>query len=128
MSRVVPRSAAPARSLQPPVHAAGGLRYAAPLALGGMVVTYALLFGWLSLTRYWAYEMHALDMGNMGQAAWSTLHGHPFWFTNMRLPYAIEAWRTTTRLSFHVEALFPAISLVYLLYPHPESLLVLQTL
>lgn len=89
---------------------------------------YALLFGWLSLMRYWAFQMHALDMGNMGQAAWNTVHGHPFYFTNMRLPYAIEAWNTTTRLSFHVEALFPVISLVYLIYPHPESLLVLQTL
>src|SRR5881398_3401462 len=67
------------------------------LALGA----YALLFGWLSLERYWTYQMHALDMGNMGQAAWNTVHGHPFRFTNMRLPYGIEAWRTTTRLSFH---------------------------
>lgn len=89
---------------------------------------YAIFFGWLSLDRYWSFQMHALDMGNMGQAAWNTLHGHPFAFTNMRLPYAIEAWRTTTRLSFHVEFLFPVISLVYVIYPHPESLLVLQTM
>lgn len=93
-----------------------------------MMAGYAIFFGWLSLERYWAYEMHALDMGNMGQAAWNTIHGHPFYFTNMRLAYHIEAWNTTTRLSFHVEYLFPLISLVYLLYPHPESLLVLQTL
>lgn len=92
-----------------------------------LAALYALFFGWLSLGRYWAYQMHALDMGNMAQAAWNTLHGHPFYFTNMRLPYALEAWGTTTRLSFHVEALFPVISLVYLVYPHPESLLVLQT-
>lgn len=93
-----------------------------------LMACYTGIFLWLSLTRYWAYEMHALDMGNMGQAAWNTIHGNPFWFTNMRLPYNIEAWRTTTRLSFHVEALFPVISLVYLIYAHPESLLVLQTL
>ncbi|HEX6510095.1 MAG TPA: DUF2079 domain-containing protein [Chloroflexota bacterium] len=100
----------------------------APVALAAMVAGYALLFGWMSLERYWAYAMHALDMGNMGQAAWNTLHGHPFAFTNMRLPYhQIEAWGTTTRLSFHVEALFPLISLVYLPNQHPESLLILQT-
>lgn len=98
------------------------------LAAGVLTVAYACLFGYLSLQRYWAFQMHALDMGNMGQAAWNTLHGHPFFFTNMRLPYWIEAWNTTTRLSFHVEALFPVISLVYLVYPHPESLLILQTL
>ncbi|HLJ69580.1 MAG TPA: DUF2079 domain-containing protein [Chloroflexota bacterium] len=100
-----------------------------PLALGIVcTAAYAGLFAWLSLSSYWAFEMHALDMGNMGQAAWNTLHGQPFYFTNMRLPYAIEAWGSTTRLSFHVEALFPVISLVYLFYPHPESLLLLQTL
>src|SRR5205085_9606428 len=68
-----------------------------------------------------------LDMGNMGQAAWNTVHRHPFFFTNLRLPYRIEAWNTTTRLSFHVEYIFPVLSLVYLIYPHPESLVVLQT-
>ncbi|MDQ2741518.1 MAG: DUF2079 domain-containing protein, partial [Chloroflexota bacterium] len=95
--------------------------------LGLMMLAYALLFGWLSLSRYDAYETHALDLGNMAQAAWNTIHGHPFSFTNVRLMYHFEAWNTNTRLSFHVEALFPFISLVYLVYPHPESLLVLQT-
>src|SRR5947209_11610474 len=104
---------------------AGGVAW---VVLAILIAAYALLFGWLSLSRYEAYQMHALDMGNMGQAAWNTIHGHPFFFTNMRLPYAIEAWHTTTRLSFHVEALFPVIALVYAVYPHPESLLVLQTL
>jgi uncharacterized membrane protein len=113
--------------VEPPLGSPARWTRAAPLAVSVMVIGYALLFGWLSLSAYWAYDMHALDMGNMGQAAWNTVHGHPFAFTNMRLPYNIEAWRTTTRLSFHVEALFPFISLIYLVYPHPESLLVLQT-
>src|SRR5450759_4611786 len=116
-----------ARPVEPPLDSTRQWRRFAPLALSAMVCSYALLFGWLSLGTYWAYDMHALDMGNMGQAAWNTIHGHPFAFTNMRLHYNIEAWWTTTRLSFHVEALFPMISLLYLVYPHPESLLILQT-
>ena len=112
---------------EPPVKASPRRSRVAPFALSALVCGYGAMFGWLSLSAYWAYSMHALDMGNMGQAAWNTIHGHPFAFTNMRLPYNIEAWRTTTRLSFHVEALFPLISLVYLGYPHPESLLILQT-
>ncbi|HZU11596.1 MAG TPA: DUF2079 domain-containing protein [Chloroflexota bacterium] len=98
------------------------------LTAAALAVAYALLFGWLSLRAYWGFEMHALDMGNMGQAAWNTIHGHPFAFTNMYPLYAIEAWGTTTRLSFHVEYLYPLIALVYLIYPHPESLLILQTI
>lgn len=89
--------------------------------------SYIILFGWLSLRRYWGYQMHALDMGNMAQAAWNTVHGRPFFFTNMRLPWNIEAWGTTTRLSFHVEPIFPLVSLSYLIYPGPESLIVVQT-
>jgi uncharacterized membrane protein len=128
MSRaVIPPRPGVARPLEPPPDSASPWARGAPLAVVIMVGGYAVLFGWLSLGAYWAYAMHALDMGNMGQAAWNTIHGHPFAFTNMRLPYNIEAWRTTTRLSFHVEALFPFISLVYLVYPHPESLLILQT-
>jgi uncharacterized membrane protein len=102
---------------------------AAPIiAVALLTAAYILYFGTYSLLEYWSFRMHALDMGNMGQAAWNTLHGHPFYFTNMRLPYGIEAWGTTTRLSFHVEALFPVIALVYLVYGRPESLLILQTL
>ncbi len=112
---------------EPPANALSKRDRIVPLVVIALMCGYAALFGWLSLSAYRAYTMHALDMGNMGQAAWNTVHGHPFAFTNMRLPYNIEAWRTTTRLSFHVEALFPVISLVYLAYPHPESLLILQT-
>src|SRR5947209_3730930 len=128
MSRAVsPTRADVARPLEPPFDAPARQNRLATLTLSGLICGYVALFGWLSLSAYWAYAMHALDMGNMGQAAWNTIHGHPFAFTNMRLPYNIEAWRTTTRLSFHVEALFPVISLVYVVYPHPESLLMLQT-
>src|SRR5579875_1412207 len=99
-----------------------------PIALLPLLVAvYIAFFLWVSLGLYETFQMHALDMGNMGQAAWNTIHGRPFFFTNMRPLYSIEAFGTTTRLSFHVEALFPFISLVYLIYPHPESLLVLQT-
>ncbi len=102
---------------------------AAPLlALGALTLSYVLFIGAYSLMEYWSFRMHALDMGNMAQATWNTIHGQPFSFTNMRLPYGIEAWGTRTRLSFHVEALFPVIALVYLIYAHPESLLILQTL
>ena len=57
------------------------LAYAIVLA---MAACYAAFFSWFSLQRYDAFLMHALDMGNMDQAVWNTLHGHPFYFTNMR--------------------------------------------
>src|SRR5579884_2897491 len=120
--------ATPVEAASPRTTPSGWARPGLPLLLACLLaVAYAVYFGWYSLAEYWSYQMHALDMGNMSQAAWNTIHGRPFYFTNMRLPTGVEAWGTTTRLSFHVEALFPFISLVYLLDPHPESLLVLQT-
>ncbi|MGH2444221.1 MAG: hypothetical protein ACRDFX_13785, partial [Chloroflexota bacterium] len=75
-----------------------------------LTLAYGLYFGWLSLERYWAFDMHALDMGNMEQAIWNTFHGRPFHFTNMREHLRIEAFGTDTRLSFHVEPILLPLS------------------
>src|SRR5579859_8202843 len=76
---------------------------AASLAFWSLVAGYVVVFCALSLRRYDAFLMHALDMGNMEQAAWHTLHGQPFQFTNMLDPkIGVEAFGTNTRLSFHV--------------------------
>jgi len=99
------------------------LLYAFSLAAA---VAYACFFSWLSIQRYDAFLMHALDMGNMDQAVWNTLHGNLFHFTNMEAPLAKEAWGTTTRLSFHVEPILLPLSLSYLIHAGPETLIVLQ--
>ena len=99
--------------------------YAASLA---MACLYAVFFSWLSIQRYDAFLMHALDMGNMDQAVWNTLHGNLFHFTNMRAHLDKEAWGTTTRLSFHVEPILLPLSLVYLIHASPETLIVVQAL
>lgn len=91
-------------------------------------VAYAAFFSWLSIQRYDALLMHALDMGNMDQAIWHTLHGDPFYFTNMRVSLPKEAYGTTTRLSFHVEPILLPLSLLYLIHSGPETLIVAQAL
>jgi uncharacterized membrane protein len=91
-----------------------------------LAVLYAVFFSWLGLRRYDAFLMHALDMGNMDQAVWNTLHGNLFHFTNMQQPIAKEAWGTTTRLSFHVEPILLPISLLYLIHASPQTLIVVQ--
>ena len=93
-----------------------------------LLALYAATFGVLSLRRYDAFMMHALDMGNMQQAVWNTLHGHPFRFTNMRQHLRIEAFGTDTRLSFHVEPIVLPLSLLQIFDSGPKALLLLQTL
>lgn len=93
-----------------------------------IAISYAIFFTAYSLRRYDAFLMHALDMGNMDQATWFTLHGQPFHFNNMRMPLDVEAFGTTTRLSFHVEPIFYLLALLYLIAARPETLLIAQTL
>jgi uncharacterized membrane protein len=91
-----------------------------------LAVAYAIFFAWLSIQRYNTFQMHALDMGNLDQAVWNTLHGHPFRFTNMEQPLPKEAWGTTSRLSFHVEPILLPISLLYLISAGPPTLIIAQ--
>jgi uncharacterized membrane protein len=109
-----------------PAPAAAISRYAVYTAVLLGSALYAVFFTWLSLQRYDAFLMHALDMGNLDQAAWHTLHGQLFYFTNMRVPLAIEAWGTTTRLSFHVEPILVPIALLYVLHAGPQTLIAVQ--
>jgi uncharacterized membrane protein len=100
---------------------------AVSLVFWASVLAYVAVFCAVSFRRYDAFLMHALDMGNMEQAVWNTIHGHPFRFTNMRQHIPVEAFGTTTRLSFHVEPILLPLSLLQLLSAGPQALLVVQT-
>src|SRR5690606_6576627 len=82
------------------------------------VAGYAWAFSYLTLVRYAAFEARALDMGNLNQAIWNTAQGNWFHLTNQP--------GTVNRLSLHVEPILIPISWIYLLYPGPPLLLVLQ--
>ncbi|MGH2344348.1 MAG: hypothetical protein ACRDG4_03920, partial [Chloroflexota bacterium] len=47
-----------------------------------VTVGYAVGFSLISIRQYDAFVPHALDLGNMAQAFWNTVHGHPFKFQN----------------------------------------------
>ena len=83
------------------------------------VVGYAVIFSYLTLVRYAAFEARALDMGNLNQAIWNTAYGNWFHLTNQP--------GTVNRLSLHVEPILLPIALLYRLYPAPPLLLVLQS-
>lgn len=92
----------------------------------GLAVAFVIdvaLVGQHALVRYQSYHADAFDLGNMDQAAWNTLHGNPFRFTNRGLD-----WQgPPTRLGQHVEPIFLLIALLYLIHSGPETLLVFQT-
>ncbi len=100
--------------------AARSYRHFVPLVLLALaVLTYALYFSFLTITRFAAFEARALDMGNLVQAIWNTAHGNWFHLTNQ--PGIVN------RLSLHVEPIIIPISWLYRLHSSPETLLVLQS-
>lgn len=85
-----------------------------------MIVIYTAVVYQHAVGRYTSYHAGGFDLGNMDQAVWNTLHGHPFRFTN-------AAGYPPTRLFAHVEPILLPISLLYLIHSGPETLIFLQT-
>lgn len=75
------------------------------------------------LRRYDTFHADAFDLGNMDQAVWNTLHGHPFRFTNR----AEDWYGPPTRLGIHVEPIILLIAPLYLIHSGPDTLIILQT-
>lgn len=83
------------------------------------MVGYAVFFFVQLYLHYHSFGSRSLDLGNMDQAIWNTLHSRPFHQTNQ--PGA------TNRLSLHVEPILLPISLLYLIHSSPEILFLFQS-
>ncbi len=90
-----------------------------------LVLAYAALFTWLSVSRHRAFMTNAFDLGNVDQAVWNTAHGRSLVFTNWRGVDLDLA--TDNRLAMHVEPIYFLIAPLYWVWSSPEALLTLQT-
>src|SRR5262245_4854849 len=94
-------------------------RVATPRALWllwAMILAAALLYGWLSVATYRAYNSGMLDLGNMAQPIWNTLHGN--------LLEVTTAAGNQSRLAGHAELIYLLIAPLYALWPDPQLLLI----
>jgi len=101
-----------------------------PLAVCLLILAYVVFFSWLAIMRHEAFRSAAMDLGYTDQVVWNTLHGRFMQFSTYEeapidLPLA-QFRRTDHLLAFHVELLLAPISLLYLVYASPATLLVLQ--
>ncbi len=96
---------------------------------------YAIVLSWLSLARHAAHQTNALDLGYYSNTLWNTIHGAPFRFTTYHdaqfafpefAPSAVK--QQDNLLSYHVEPILLPLSLLYLIWPDPRALLILQSL
>ena len=91
------------------------------LALG-LAVAYFVLYSTLSVLRHRTYHSLGFDLGVYDQVFWNTTQGR--WFEStmtgaMPLPHS--------QLGDHFSLVYPLVVPFYFAYPHPETLLVLQT-
>jgi uncharacterized membrane protein len=85
------------------------------------MVTFAAGFGSLAALEHRAFETGRFDLGNMTQAVWSTANGRPLEVTEL-------GGDQITRLGAHVDPLLVAFTPLWLVWPSPTMLLVVQAI
>jgi uncharacterized membrane protein len=87
-----------------------------------LAVVYFLLYATLAMLRHRSNHSFGFDLGIFDQIFWNTTQGRPFEST-MSLSQPVPH-------SFFADHFSPALSLIvpfYFVYPHPETLLVIET-
>jgi uncharacterized membrane protein len=92
------------------------------IAVWALVLAYAAFFAVLTVQRHNAFQSTDFELGNLSQIAWNNLHGAPFIMTNP------EGAQPENSLGIHVWPILLPVSLVYLLWADPRSLLILQAI
>jgi len=80
---------------------------------------FAAGLGALAVLQHRAYWSGRFDLGNLTQAVWSTAHGDPLTVTGLR-------GQQFSRLGAHFDPLVAALAPLWLLWPDPSLLLVVQ--
>lgn len=75
-----------------------------------------------AVLRHYSLETSILDLGNVEQTFWNTIHGQPFRLTTDSSPLSLP----DSRLAYHIEPIILPLSLFYWLLPRTETLLLLQ--
>jgi uncharacterized membrane protein len=99
-----------------------GLRHQGLVALG-LGAAYSLLYIALSVLRHESYHSFGFDLGLFNQVFWNTTQGRLFESTMSQalpVPHSL--------LGDHFSPVFVLLVPFYLAFPHPETLLVIQTL
>ena len=97
-------------------------RHEGRLALGAALLA-TILFGALALLRHWTFHSTASDLAVFDQVLWNTVHG--------RFMESTISLARCEPHSFFGDHFSPALLLLvppYALFPHPETLIVVQTI
>jgi len=87
-----------------------------------MIATYSAVMSYVVLLRFYAFQTHAFDLGIFNQAFSTALQGKLFYETPDQ--YLIPSG---SFLGVHFNLLMFLLLPIYALFPHPQTLLLLQT-
>jgi uncharacterized membrane protein len=95
-----------------------------------MVLLFSVFFIAFVISRQDAFLTAAEDMGNMDQAVWSIIHGQILHQTICNVVSDTNCYSAAgfSRFAIHFEPMLFPVSLTYLIWSGPKTLLVLQTL
>jgi uncharacterized membrane protein len=88
----------------------------------GIAAAYFVLYSALAVLRHESYHSFGFDLGLFDQVFWNTTQGRPFESTMSQalpVPHSL--------LGDHFSPIFLALMPFYYAFPHPETLLVIQT-
>jgi uncharacterized membrane protein len=102
----------------------------AMIVVGALAVAFSVFFIVYLTGRQDAYLSHAEDLGIMDQAIWSTLHGQLFHQTicNTIGDTNCVSLAGISRFAIHFEPILFVMSLLYVVFPSPKTLIVVQTI
>ena len=95
----------------------------AELILIFMIIGYTITFSYFTIVKHYAFRTNAWDVGGFAQAFWTTFkYGKVF-------EYNVEFYLTSSKSFFgiHFSPILYLTLPLYALYPHIESLLVIQS-
>lgn len=96
-------------------------KYKHEFILAILVCVYITYFTTASFLRYDNFYTGRFDLGNMDQAVWNTINGRIF-------QTSTDEGTIISRLSGHADFMLILLSPLYLIWPHPKMLLLIQTL
>ena len=85
-----------------------------------IILCYTVLMSIVTTLKHYLLFSSAWDLGIFNQVFWSTLHGRFFY-------YSVEPWFGQSFFGVHFSPILILVIPLYAVYPHPESLLVLQS-
>src|SRR3989454_2870700 len=98
--------------------------------VGLMALLFSVFFIAFLAAKHNAYLTAAEDLGNMDQAVWSIIHGQLLHQTICNIVSDTNCYSAAgiSRFAIHFEPILFPVSLFYLVWPGPTTLLVIQTL